>query len=106
MKTHHTNVPRKVCKMTSDVHEQIKSFIGDYPAERGAMFGRDPDGIIRHCVLDTETVLLKAGLNKALNLLALYIAILKALITRPCPMSCIVLVSCSALNVWNYYGFQ
>ena len=54
MKTHHTNVPRKVCKMTSDVHEQIKSFIGDYPAERGAMFGRDPDGIIRHCVLDTE----------------------------------------------------
>ncbi|MBT3380513.1 MAG: hypothetical protein HN742_00115 [Lentisphaerae bacterium] len=34
--------------VTAAVYDAIKAFIGDHPAERGGMLGRNGDGVIRH----------------------------------------------------------
>jgi hypothetical protein len=40
----------------SGVLQAIQEFIGNYPAERGGMLGRDPDGVIRHFVPDRNAL--------------------------------------------------
>lgn len=39
-------------KISQTAYDSLIEFIGNYPAERGAMLGRDKDGVIRHVAWD------------------------------------------------------
>ena len=41
-----------VMRVTRPVIEAIRNFVGEHPAERGGMLGRDPDRVVRHFVAD------------------------------------------------------
>lgn len=56
-------------KISKAAYDSLLEFIGNYPAERGAMLGRDKDGVIRHVAWDIAADCNCAEYNPSVELL-------------------------------------
>ena len=48
------NIEQECFQIAGSTFDQVFTFVGKYPSERGGMIGRDPDGVIRHFVADVN----------------------------------------------------